>query len=285
LVLLLSSSSSSDAQSIGCGVHGECINSQFVSYAVEYNELDCVRFCQDTEGCNYYTYHPIDQLCWAFENCAVLSNNTCIACTSGDATCDGGEDLDCNKPGRCDGTLLDSNYLHTDAQDCAYDCADLEGCNYYTFDSSLNLCILTADCPVVDQECADCVYGQKDCVQGGTEVVCGTVYPGPNGTINSPNYPRDYDDSVNCAYVLQAEPGSVVELTITDFAVEACYDVVNVYDGNTNVVNLIEELCMTNQPSGPLTTTGDLMTVRFIADSSGTDRGFFANYRMIPAKK
>jgi hypothetical protein len=50
-------------------------------------------------------------------------------------------------------------------------------------------------------------------------VECGHVYNATEGPINSPNYPRDYTNDVNCAYVLQAPTGSVVELTFTDFVV------------------------------------------------------------------
>jgi hypothetical protein len=42
----------------------------------------------------------------------------------------------------------------------------------------------------------------------------------------------------------------------------------------------MEELCMSNRPSGSLTSTDSLMTVRFITDGSGVEKGFAATYKM-----
>ncbi|KAK2105294.1 hypothetical protein P7K49_014808, partial [Saguinus oedipus] len=49
---------------------------------------------------------------------------------------------------------------------------------------------------------------------------CGSNFTGPSGYIISPNYPKQYDNNVNCTYVIEADPQSVVLLTFVSFHLE-----------------------------------------------------------------
>ena len=52
-------------------------------------------------------------------------------------------------------------------------------------------------------------------------VINGTLHP--SGNISSPNYPSNYPDSSSCRWLIQAEEGKVITLTIVDFHTESRY--------------------------------------------------------------
>ena len=47
----------------------------------------------------------------------------------------------------------------------------------------------------------------------------GTLFP--SGNITSPNYPSNYPDFARCQWIIRAEEGKVVTLTIIDFDTES----------------------------------------------------------------
>lgn len=61
---------------------------------------------------------------------------------------------------------------------------------------------------------------------------CGGFFNVSGSTFSSPNYPSDYNNGDDCAYVIEAPADKVVQLTFTDFNVEShstCnYDAVKV---------------------------------------------------------
>ncbi|CAK8694480.1 unnamed protein product [Clavelina lepadiformis] len=60
---------------------------------------------------------------------------------------------------------------------------------------------------------------------------------GLSGTISTPNYPDDYDNNLNCTWIIQAPANKLVEVQIQDFLLESCdfkvYDFLDIYDGET----------------------------------------------------
>ena len=52
----------------------------------------------------------------------------------------------------------------------------------------------------------------------GTLEINGTLFP--SGNISSPNYPSNYPNFADCRWIIQAEEGKVVILTILDFDTE-----------------------------------------------------------------
>lgn len=49
---------------------------------------------------------------------------------------------------------------------------------------------------------------------------CGRNFTNPSGYIVSPNYPKQYDNNMNCTYLIEADPLSVVLLTFVSFHLE-----------------------------------------------------------------
>ena len=47
-------------------------------------------------------------------------------------------------------------------------CTSYEGCNFYSYETVEQLCLLFASCPEQDvQACPDCISGQPECDLGG----------------------------------------------------------------------------------------------------------------------
>lgn len=57
---------------------------------------------------------------------------------------------------------------------------------------------------------------------------CVSYNGGYNGTIQSPNYPNNYCNSLDCRYSITVPVGYRARLHFTDFQTELFYDVVNV---------------------------------------------------------
>ena len=49
---------------------------------------------------------------------------------------------------------------------------------------------------------------------------CGGDFVGPRGTLASPNYPENYDNDLDCVYVIEVEANHHVALTLVDFALQ-----------------------------------------------------------------
>ena len=49
---------------------------------------------------------------------------------------------------------------------------------------------------------------------------CGGTFVGVEGRLASPNYPNDYDNSLQCDYVIEVDDGRRVELIFEDFGLE-----------------------------------------------------------------
>ncbi|KAB1253791.1 Cubilin [Camelus dromedarius] len=50
--------------------------------------------------------------------------------------------------------------------------------------------------------------------------LCGRTFTNPSDYIVSPNYPKQYDNNMNCTYIIEADPLSVVLLTFVSFHLE-----------------------------------------------------------------
>ena len=82
---------------------GECEKSHFVKQKTTLGGNACLHFCQKLDGCEWFTYHPENNLCVALSDCIQL-NSTSVA-LSGQVEC---PDLygQCRINGICQGTLL-----------------------------------------------------------------------------------------------------------------------------------------------------------------------------------
>jgi len=102
-----------------------------------------------------------------------------------------------------------------------------------------------------------------------------------SGVIKSPNYPNAYSANTDKTYNLNVADGSKIELTFTDFQVEAeanCgYDFVEVFDTNGKS---LKKLCGSTKPD-KITSTGKSMKVRFYSDYYLNMKGFSATWKKV----
>ncbi|XP_034427678.1 cubilin [Hippoglossus hippoglossus] len=115
---------------------------------------------------------------------------------------------------------------------------------------------------------------------------CGGELSGPSGSFNSPDYPNRYPENRECIWYITTSPGSSITLTIHEFDVEfhqdCSYDVLEVYGGPDLSAPQLAKLCSTTSSPMQVSSTGNLLTVRFKSDAYVSGRGFNASWAEIP---
>jgi len=96
-----------------------------------------------------------------------------------------------------------------------------------------------------------------------------------SGTIS--DGPASYQTNSACTWLINS--GSPITLSFSEFATEAGYDFVNVYDGNSASAPLLLSASGSSMPS-PVSSTGS-MFVSFTSDSSVETTGFIATYSVM----
>ncbi|XP_038071725.1 blastula protease 10-like [Patiria miniata] len=108
-----------------------------------------------------------------------------------------------------------------------------------------------------------------------------------SGCLTSPNYPSNYDNSVDCTWTIEVAEGSRVALDITALDVGSpgtkCLDdalQISLTGGDATQVRSLK-VCGTDLPSGPIVSLGNKMTLRFKTDESYQSSGFEASFRTL----
>ncbi|KAH0627493.1 hypothetical protein JD844_003258 [Phrynosoma platyrhinos] len=116
---------------------------------------------------------------------------------------------------------------------------------------------------------------------------CGANFTGPSGHIVSPNFPRHYDNNLNCNYSIEVGNQSVVILTFETFdlqdqnALQYCaYDGVNIFKGTSITPYPMATYCGNEIPA-PVSIFGSTL-LNFYTNSDTVGIGFLATYRVIP---
>uniref|UniRef100_A0A8C0RW72 Cubilin n=1 Tax=Canis lupus familiaris TaxID=9615 RepID=A0A8C0RW72_CANLF len=115
---------------------------------------------------------------------------------------------------------------------------------------------------------------------------CGGNFTNPSGYILSPNYPRQYDNNMNCTYIIEADPLSVVLLTFESFHLEArsaitgscANDGVHIIRGSNLSSTPFATVCG-NEILSPVTILGPVL-LNFYSNAHTTDLGFKFNYKI-----
>ncbi|XP_024431584.2 cubilin [Desmodus rotundus] len=115
---------------------------------------------------------------------------------------------------------------------------------------------------------------------------CGSHFTKPSGYIISPNYPRQYDNNMNCTYFIEASPTSVVLLTFVSFHLEArsaitgsCDgDGVRIISGHSAASPPLATVCG-DESLAPITVSGPVL-LNFYSNSHATDFGFKFSYQI-----
>ncbi|XP_059183305.1 cubilin [Centropristis striata] len=111
---------------------------------------------------------------------------------------------------------------------------------------------------------------------------CGGELSGSSGSFNSPDYPNRYPENRECIWYISTAAGSSITLTIHEFDVEfhqdCNYDVLEVYGGPDLLAPQLTKLCSTTTSPMQVSSTGNLLTVRFKSDEYVSGRGFNASW-------
>ncbi|XP_062489682.1 cubilin isoform X1 [Pezoporus occidentalis] len=116
---------------------------------------------------------------------------------------------------------------------------------------------------------------------------CGVNFTRPAGRIVSPNYPSQYDNNLNCSYIIDQGQQSLVILEFETFHLEApalvsricLYDGLSIFSGTTVTPHPLITLCGNELPA-PVSVFGPML-LNFYTDSHITGFGFQARYRAI----
>ncbi|KAM6900418.1 cubilin [Xenentodon cancila] len=111
---------------------------------------------------------------------------------------------------------------------------------------------------------------------------CGGDLSGPIGSFNSPGFPSRYPENTECIWYISTAAGSSITLTIHEFDVEfhqdCSYDVLEVYGGPDLLAPRLAQLCSTTSSPMQVSSTGNLLTVRFKSDAYVSGGGFNASW-------
>ncbi|XP_041670250.1 cubilin [Cheilinus undulatus] len=111
---------------------------------------------------------------------------------------------------------------------------------------------------------------------------CGGELSGPSGSFNSPDYPNRYPENRECIWYITTSVGSSITLTIHEFDVEfhqdCNYDVLEVHGGPDLSAPQLAKLCSTTSNPMQVSSTGNMITVRFKSDEYVSGRGFNASW-------
>ncbi|XP_066485218.1 cubilin [Tiliqua scincoides] len=116
---------------------------------------------------------------------------------------------------------------------------------------------------------------------------CGANFTAPSGRITSPNFPSQYENNLNCNYIIEAEPTSIVIIRFEAFDLQShsalgicgSGDKVKIFKGNR--VDLFPEKTFCgNEVPVPVSIIGTTL-LNFYTDSQSAGTGFLATYTVI----
>ncbi|KAJ8923869.1 hypothetical protein NQ315_010451 [Exocentrus adspersus] len=110
---------------------------------------------------------------------------------------------------------------------------------------------------------------------------CGGKFTAPEGTIFSPNYPKNYDKNDTCFWFIEVEESHSIELEFQDVDLPANCSVnyIKVYDGPTEAYPKLIKICDRTMPNKTINSTFNEMYIEFRSEASYTTKGFMVKYR------
>ncbi|CAB3228775.1 unnamed protein product [Arctia plantaginis] len=133
------------------------------------------------------------------------------------------------------------------------------------------------------------VNGESSATQD--RINCGSietmmVLPGNASELQSPNYPEEYGNNLNCEWVYRTEVGRHLSVTFTNFNLEEvqnCFaDSISIFSADTpnNWKPVKRDMCESSL-AGEETNSSVYMKIKFKTDSSVTRKGFRAQVRSV----
>ena len=99
-----------------------------------------------------------------------------------------------------------------------------------------------------------------------------------NGTITSPGYPTNYQNNLNCTWIIENPNATIFSINIFEFQTEPYWDYVSVHDG----ISLESPRYYSGYLSVPLqivvVSNENKVMIHFTSDGSGTATGFSLAY-------
>ena len=92
------------------------------------------------------------------------------------------------------------------------------------------------------------------------------------GTINTPNYPDNYDNNNLCTWLISSSHR--VKLVFTTFSSESGWDFLYVYDGSSTSSTLLGVFDGGDLTGNVVESSADHLLLKFTSDSSYTTKGF-----------
>eukprot|EP00094_Tigriopus_californicus_P011052 TCALIF_10663-PA protein Name:"Protein of unknown function" AED:0.06 eAED:0.06 QI:0/0.5/0.33/0.66/1/1/3/232/262 len=152
---------------IQCFVGGECLDSLIVDVTPTNTSSMCLHHCQQTRGCEWFTYYKDTKLCASLSVCLRLNQTICgDNCVSGEDEC---PEFYCGVKGKCLGALEGMRLVET-VDECKAKCNAEARCKWHSFDPSTKVCSMTADCPALDAKCETCIASERACETGQVSV-------------------------------------------------------------------------------------------------------------------
>uniref|UniRef100_A0AAR2IVV0 CUB and Sushi multiple domains 3a n=1 Tax=Pygocentrus nattereri TaxID=42514 RepID=A0AAR2IVV0_PYGNA len=110
---------------------------------------------------------------------------------------------------------------------------------------------------------------------------CGSRSTGSEGTVLSPNYPRNYTKGQTCIYEI-AVPGEFVLFGQFMFFQTTPTDVVDIYDGPSPESSLLTSIYGSHSGEPLPLSSGNEITIRFSTEGPNTAKGFHFVYQAVP---
>uniref|UniRef100_A0A8C6KSQ2 CUB and Sushi multiple domains 1 n=1 Tax=Nothobranchius furzeri TaxID=105023 RepID=A0A8C6KSQ2_NOTFU len=112
------------------------------------------------------------------------------------------------------------------------------------------------------------------------EAPCGGHLTASTGVVLSPGWPSFYKDSLNCQWVIEAQPDHAVKIHFDKFQTEVNYDTLEIRDGPSASSPLIGEYHGTQAPHF-LISTSNFLFLLFTTDNSRSSTGFSIRYESV----
>ncbi|KAG9345033.1 hypothetical protein JZ751_009574 [Albula glossodonta] len=110
---------------------------------------------------------------------------------------------------------------------------------------------------------------------------CGSRSTGTEGTVLSPNFPRNYTAGHSCVYAISV-PREFVLFGQFVFFQTSLNDVVEIYDGPTQETSLLSSLSGSHSGESLPLSSGNQITIKFTAVGPQTAKGFHFVYQAVP---
>ncbi|XP_023016013.2 cubilin [Leptinotarsa decemlineata] len=111
---------------------------------------------------------------------------------------------------------------------------------------------------------------------------CGGRFTASQGSIFSPNYPKNYNKNETCEYFIEIEDGHSIELHFEDvdlFSSTNCSkNYVKVHDGPSLAFPVLATICGNETPNTTIRSSYNHMYIEFMSHSFFTTKGFLAKY-------